>query len=519
MVAKLSKKNEMPECTMPNADVTEYEDATPPPADLIKSIAEQGYTLQASLADLIDNSISAKADRVELLIDTAKEPFKLFLGDNGEGMSEKNLKLAMKLPSQSPDSTRKVDDLGRFGLGLKTASFSQTRKFTVISRKKGSTKYSARTWDLKVLEEGFWRIVVNSESEINEFLLDYHKLSADFYDQFDQFQPNTIIVWQGLHKFEEFISSVGRESALRKALIEVTADHLSIVFHRFMERKSPLKIRLNNNQLVPFNPFPTNLKDLRPIESKSRAFNDDNIKIEGFVLPARAIAESRSEKSDWTTRHLGLIDMEGVYIYRTDRLISFGGWNAIVKKSPRLQLARLRVDIGNQVDLHLHLNVAKSHVNIPSELRLGFKSYIDELQIEAEREYYNKGLKRFKNRKDEKYSLWSLEPSNKGLTFAVNKEFPLLEKLYENLPAGKVTILNTILRLLITKLNFVRKAAEPEPFGITTNNVALSEQDLLKVLEGLTQAGISIEVIKRDFIPELGYEIETLPQAILDLLE
>ena len=99
MADKFSKKNEIPECTMPNTDATEYEDATPPPADLIKSIAEQGYTLLASLADLIDNSISAKADRVELLIDTAKEPFKLFLGDNGEGMSEKNLKLAMKLPS------------------------------------------------------------------------------------------------------------------------------------------------------------------------------------------------------------------------------------------------------------------------------------------------------------------------------------------------------------------------------------------------------------------------------------
>jgi hypothetical protein len=496
-----------------------YEDATPSPADLIKSIAEQGYTLQASLADLIDNSISAKADQVELLVDTSKEPFRLFLSDNGEGMSEKVLRSAMQLPSQPPDSARDADDLGRFGLGLKTASFSQTRKFTVLSRRKGSTKYSARTWDLEVLKQGLWRIAVNSESEINELLSEYHKLSTDFFDQFDNYQPNTIIVWQGLHKFEEFVSSVGREKALRQELVEVTADHLSIVFHRFMERKSPLKIRLNNHQLVPFNPFPTNIKDLRPIESKSRAFINDNIKIEGFVLPARAIAESRDEKSDWTTRHLGLIDMEGVYVYRSDRLISFGGWNAIVKKSPRLQLARLRVDIGNQVDLHLHLNVAKSQVNIPSDLRLGFKSYIDELQREAEREYYNKGLKRFRNKKDEKSSLWSLEPSNKGLTFDVNKNFPLLESLYEGLPSGKTTILNAILRMFITKLNFVKKAAVPEPFGLATNAVALSERELSNIVEALTQAGIGVEVIKRDFIPELGYQVETLPQSVLNLLE
>jgi len=500
---------------------TVYEDATPSPAGLIRSIAEQGYTLQASLADLIDNSISAKADRVELLIDISQQPFTLFLSDNGDGLSEEELKLAMQLPSQSPDCARHVDDLGRFGLGLKTASFSQSRKFTVISRKKGTKRYAARTWDLSVLEKGEWKIAVNSEAEIKEWLSKYDGLSTQCFNQFEQYQANTIVVWQGLYKFEEFITPSGREKALKKELIEVTADHLSIVFHRFMEKEnSPLKIRLNNCQIIPFNPFPASEKDLRPIVSKSRVFNADSIKIEGFVLPARAIAESRSGASVWTTKHLGLIDMEGVYVYRADRLISFGGWNALVKKSPRLQLARLRVDIGNQVDLHLHLNVAKSQVNIPSDLRKAFKSYIDVLQREAEREYYNKApQRRFKNKKDEKSSLWSLEPSSKGLTFFVNKNFPLLESLYTELPQDKVTILNTILRLFITKLNVVRKSAEPEPFGISSGNVLLSEDELLKIVNELIQAEISVEVIKRDFMPELGYAIETLPQSVLEILE
>ena len=130
----------------------QYEDVTPNPEYLIKSISEQGYSLETALADLIDNSISANATKVEILINTDEEPFTLFLADNGEGMDEETLKLSMQFPSTSPDGERNNIDLGRFGLGMKTASFSQTRNFTVLSRKKGTEKYYARTWDLNLLK-------------------------------------------------------------------------------------------------------------------------------------------------------------------------------------------------------------------------------------------------------------------------------------------------------------------------------------------------------------------------------
>ena len=117
-----------------------FEDASPNPEHLIKSIAEQGYSLETSLADLMDNSISANSNKIEVLIDTDSEPFKLFLADNGEGMSEDELSANMQFPSNSPDDKRLKSDLGRFGLGMKTASFSQTRKFTVLSKKNGEKK-------------------------------------------------------------------------------------------------------------------------------------------------------------------------------------------------------------------------------------------------------------------------------------------------------------------------------------------------------------------------------------------
>ena len=113
----------------------EYEDASPNPEYLIKSIAEQGYSLETALADLIDNSISANADKIEVLTDvSSKECLKMFIVDNWKRNVRKELIQNLQFPSSSVDEKRIETDLGRFGLGLKTASFSQTRKFTVITR-------------------------------------------------------------------------------------------------------------------------------------------------------------------------------------------------------------------------------------------------------------------------------------------------------------------------------------------------------------------------------------------------
>ena len=138
--------------------------ADPNPEYLIKSIAEQGYSLESSLADLMDNSVSANANKIEVLIKMEQEPFILFIADNGNGMDEEVLKASMQFPSNSPEEERNVFDLGRFGLGMKTASFSQTRCFTVLSRKKGTRNFSGRTWDVNYLKQvGKWRLLVNSQ--------------------------------------------------------------------------------------------------------------------------------------------------------------------------------------------------------------------------------------------------------------------------------------------------------------------------------------------------------------------
>lgn len=505
---------------MTNNPTIKFEDANPNPEYLIKSIAEQGYSLETSLADLMDNSISAKASRIEVLIDFESEPFRLFLSDNGEGMTAEELRLNMQFPSCSPEHDRIATDLGRFGLGMKTASFSQTRKFTVLTRKKGSSKYSGRTWDVDYLRNNGWKIIVNSPEEVDELINQYQALSTGYNKHFQDFTANTIVIWSGLYKFENYLSDSNRKRALQKEITEVTNDYLALVFHRFMEKdNNPLKIRINNTHVIPFNPFPENEKDFRQIEPRQRPFEDDVIKIEGFVLPSRAIKESQNGLNNWTSKHRSLMDMEGLYIYRADRIILFGGWNGIIKKAPRLQLARLRVEVGNSVDHLLHLNVAKSQIVVPHELRSAFESYIEDLKYEAEREFYNRGIRRFSGQKsNENYQLFERNSSNKGSLLELNRNFPLLKALYSDLNKEQESKLNLLLRMINTRVNNIRHVHEEKEFSGIEENDGVNIDDLKKNIEKLLNDGWTKSIIKDSVIPHLGFVYSTLPKQIKELL-
>ena len=502
-------------------DKETFEDATPDPEHLIKSIAEQGYSLESSIADLMDNSISAEANKIEILVDTEKVPFTLYLADDGLGMTESALKKSMQFPSDSSDNDRQLIDLGRFGLGMKTASFSQTRRFTVLSRRKGTEKYNARTWDVDLLKNKQWKLIVNSDSSIEEIVSKYKSVSKSFLNTFEDFIPNTIVVWSGLYKFEEHLEKQNRKTALDKELSEITSQHLELVFHRFMEKKiCPLKIRLNNYNLKPFNPFPVWESDFRPIQDKQRSFGGDYINIEGFVCPSRSIEEDKNGNGKWTSKNKSLMDMEGIYIYRLDRIILFGGWIGLIKQSPRLQLARLKVEIGNNADHLLHLNVAKSQVIIPHDLKRGFETYIDTLRTEAIREYHNRGVTRFPNKhvKNDAF-LFDKVSSNRGVLLEFNNKFPLLKSLKEELSKEELIKLNSILRMINTTINRIRHNHLDVVYRGVNSGEEPSLEDLMVVIQGLKNAGMSSKYIKNSYLSELGYDLDSFPEEVHNLLK
>lgn len=496
-----------------------YEDATPYPEFLIKSIAEQGYSLETSLADLIDNSITAGANEIEILINTETLPFKLFLADNGIGMDEDALRKNMKFPSSSVDENRSDNDLGRFGLGMKTASFAQTRKLTVLSRPKGVVNFAARTWDVEYLKKKKeWRIIVNTTIEVEEILTEYISLSKGFSKEFDGFEANTIIQWEGLYKFDEYLEGTNRSDSLKRQITETTTEYLSLVFHRFLEDQyKPIKIRVNNTLLTSFNPFPITETDVRLIESKQKPFKNDVIKLEGFVMPSRSLEESKEINNIWTTKSRGLMDMEGIYIYRANRIILFGGWNGIIRKSPRLQLARLRVEIGNKIDQHMHLNVAKSQITIPYDLNYGFLKYIAELKEQAIKEYYNRGLRKISSKKANGIpQLFERISSSKGPILELNKNYPNIQLLLSELNPEQQKLFNVLMRMINRSVNILKQTHVDKNYF--TESEIEHDSEISTTIQKLIENGTDKAIIKEIILPSLGYRIDTIPDHITHLL-
>ena len=164
----------------------------------LSSLRDIGYSFETALADLIDNSISANAKNIKILALPSTD--KLVVLDDGSGMSDKLLLEAMRLGTQK--ETRAKNDLGRFGLGLKTASFSQCRKLTVFS--KDSESIAGYTWDLDFLsKENKWLLQKASVADLKAKL---DKLSPQVFEEFFASKHGSLVLWEKIDRYttEEF---------------------------------------------------------------------------------------------------------------------------------------------------------------------------------------------------------------------------------------------------------------------------------------------------------------------------
>lgn len=493
-------------------------DAQPNPEYLIKSISEQGYSLETALSDLIDNSISADANNIEILTENTASNTSIFITDNGFGMSMSELKENMQFPSKDMEFNRHVNDLGRFGLGLKTASFSQTRKFTVISKKRNTEVYSALTWDVAHLKAtGKWQIIVNTKQEIDNILNRYTKTSSNHLEEFNNYIPSTIIVWEELKNFKNFLTDDERINFLNEELTTTTSEYLSVVFHKFMEsKKSPLKIRLNNAIVIPFNPFISKSGiSARSLEKRELLLEKDVLKLEGFVLPVTA----NDNTNNWTTTNKSLLDMEGLYIYRGNRIIFFGGWNNIIRKQTKLKLARLKIQVGNMNDERLQLNVAKSKISIPYELKMGVLRYVSDLKANAVKEYNNRGLKSYNKKKNEnktEISLLSKQITTKGPLYAINKNYPLVKLISENLNEDQLKYFKTFLKSINLVIN-KQRYTDDNYVEIIEDNVEL--EIIISTTKKLLATGLSKNDVFNILLKDFGFQIQNLPEELKKIMK
>ncbi|GIH20690.1 ATP-binding protein [Rugosimonospora africana] len=357
-------------------------DVAPSAARLTGSLRDIGYDFPTAVADIVDNSIAAGATHVEIMIEFDGPDSRVYIADDGQGMSPGALLEGLRFGSRRAYSD---GDLGRYGLGLKTASLSQCRSVAVISRSSPTVvRTSARVLDLDVVEEWDQWIVIDPGS-------DPHVARAR---QWLAEGTGTVVLWRNLDRvLPEKRPEGGWARRRLEALAEKTTEHLGIVFHRFLERRRghpTLVITVNGQKVQPWNPFAPDepaLTELPPQRFEIAAGDTSgHVGLRRYVLPARdrfsnvTQFERMSGPLNWNRQ-------QGLYIYRADRLVQWGGWNGIRGIDEHTKLARAALDFSTDLDAMFNINVAKMRVSLPPQLRQMLESPVNELCVHANDAY------------------------------------------------------------------------------------------------------------------------------------
>jgi hypothetical protein len=335
--------------------------APPKAGAMMEALRGLGYSAAAALADVVDNSISAGASKACLSFDWDGTSSRISILDDGRGMSDPELEAAMTLGTINPLDERAPTDLGRFGLGLKTASFSQCRSLTVASRREGGETVCLR-WDLDAIAsdpEGGWRMFEGPASGSERFL---EPLAA--------LHSGTLVLWE---RMDRVVTAGSDFNHFADLAIDVES-RLAMIFHRLLEGPRPdFRLFVNDRPVEPWDPFMTG-HTAKPWESPVARITTHSGLIEAqcHVLPHKdKLSDNDFAKAGgpegWTSQ-------QGFYVYRNKRLLLAGGWLGLGRgrawnREESHRLARIRVDIPNSADADWKIDVRKSTARPPVYVR------------------------------------------------------------------------------------------------------------------------------------------------------
>ena len=331
---------------------------------LINSLRDLGYETAEAVADLIDNSIVAGAHNVDVHIEFDGSDSWIRVSDDGRGMSGRRIKEAMRYGAAREYED---DDLGKFGLGLKTASMSQCRRLTVASRpSRTGARVEVRQLDLDYVEQtDDWSVLVLEGRERPSAAM--APLKA---------QRGTVVLWEDLDRILTYQDpSGGWARRYLMTLAEDIEQHLGMVFHRFMQgevKRRKLRITVNGNNVEPWDPYARDepaTEELKSLEFEVNTPSGSGIVyLQPYILPPKA-----SFSSDAAWRRMGKPNgwnrQQGFYIYRANRLIQAGGWSYMRTLDEHTKLARIGMLFQPDLDSAFEINVAKMRVSLPPELR------------------------------------------------------------------------------------------------------------------------------------------------------
>lgn len=406
---------------MEKIDSCDFDIAAPDAGAMIESLRAFGYDLPTAISDLIDNSIFAGAKNIWLKFYWNGEKSIISIKDDGHGMTETELVNAMRPGSRNPLEIREPNDLGRYGLGLKTASFSQCRRFTVVTKSVGSNNIATRCWDIDYVNEtGEWRLLKNVSQPSQEYISDLAYLES-----------GTVILWESIDKIVSG-TRVNDNTAKNRFLeiIDYVKGHISIYFHRFLESDS-LKIFINNQSIKPWDPYLRNEKATQILPSEPLFFKKSIINVIPYVLPHPSKIDTETRKKAAGPK--GWPVQQGFYVYRNKRLLVAGDWLGLgFLKEENYKLARIQVDIPNSIDSDWAIDVKKSRARPPSPLRADFKRIAKLTREQAFSIYKHRAKVITREAPGTQVFSWERKVRHGKILYAVNRDHPIVKDLLQN---------------------------------------------------------------------------------------
>jgi hypothetical protein len=468
-------------------DYSKYQTASaiPEASSMIETFRAIGYNIETAVADIIDNSISAGAKNVWVSLDWLGSDSWLAVKDDGSGMNDKELIQALRPGSKNPLSDRSSNDLGRFGLGLKTASFSQARKLSVISKKENFAS-AYWTWDLDFVKQtGKWDLI--------KYLPD-----KKFEREISKLKSGTIVIWNDIDRVvKDFKQEDNKTLDAFLTVMMRVKNHLSMVFHRFIEQNI-INIFFQEEKIIAWNPFLQN-EPTTQIFPKEKIQNG-SVEIEGFVLPHKSKISERQYRISEGAK--GWNEQQGFYIYRNERLLVAGDWLGLFRKEEHYKLTRIQIDLPNTLDAEWQIDIKKSVASPPLIFREQIKAYALKVRAQAVEVYRHKG-KNVKPYKGQKFvPLWIDHKRGDKWFYKINREHPLLEKIKNHANKNPEKAIDSLLKFIEetipTKSIFIKESEQPEAQGKPFEGIKHDEiRTLMKtIFDSLITQGKSIEESK-----------------------
>jgi len=355
--------------------------------------------------------------------------------DNGIGMSGIELEQAMRLGEKDPLTEREAHDLGRFGMGLKTASFSQCRSLLVAS--KCQCPISVLRWDLDIIAQGGgrdWLLIEEPTENAVGAIEDLNKLSS-----------GTLVIWEKLDR----VVSEGTNLDDFLNVIDGVERHLAMVFHRYLENKE-IQIRINEKFIQPWDPYLIDHSATQRSQIEKIRLGKGRMEVQCFILPHKERLDSKTYLTaggpDGWTAH------QGFYVYRGRRLLVAGSWLGLGKglawtKEEAHRLARIKVDISNDMDDEWKIDIRKSMARPPNEIRTRLIAIAEHARKQARQVFAYRGPLMPRKNQEEAIPVWVPLQTASGVRYQISVENPVIQALLDDAGALKAKV-QSVLRII-----------------------------------------------------------------------